>query len=155
MSERALMRPCYVLFAAALLLQPITSFAEGPNVVRVSIAPPVSGLSPDEASTILGKLADAQRRLSNGQFENFELLSGSIASYEMTKVPPREAFLKVPFSNVSKIEKIQSERGVWQRYRLVYPPNGAGHLYWDIDVAIGPSGDIEQVVMSYKPAAPF
>ncbi len=40
-------------------------------------------------------------------------------------------------------------------YSLAYSPNGLGQLYWEIEVALGFNGDIERVLMTYKPPAPF
>ena len=90
-----------------------------------------------------------------GKFESFELLAGSIASYEKSKVPPREAFLQVSFTSVWNVERVRSDNKLWQPYRLAYAPEGLGKRYWDIEVVLGISGNIERVSMTYKPPAPF
>lgn len=73
----------------------------------------------------------------------------------MTEVSPREAFLQVPFKKVWNIERGRTDNSLWQPYRLSYAPNGLGQLYWDIEVVLGFYGDIERVLMIYKPPAPF
>ena len=112
-------------------------------------------LNATEASALLTKIKDAQRRLKAGEFLPFELLAGSIASYETTKVSPRHAFLTVPFDDVWEIKRVRSDNPLWQPYRLAYAPKGLGKLYWDIEVVLAINGDIERVLMIYKPPAPF
>jgi hypothetical protein len=113
------------------------------------------GLTAEEAAALLGKLEDAQRLLKAGEPQYFELLAGSMASYDMTKLSPRDVFLDVPFQQVWDIERVQTDNPMWQPYRLAYSPNGLGQLYWDIEVALGFNGNIERVLMNYKPPAPF
>ena len=113
------------------------------------------GLSAGEADALIGKLESAQRLLTTAKFQNFELLVGSIASYEMTKVSPRSAFLRVPFKQVWDIKKVSTDNPLWQPYTLAYAPNGLRQLYWDIEVVLGFDGNIERVQMIYKPPAPF
>ena len=112
-------------------------------------------LNATEASALLTKIKDAQRRLKAGEFLPFELLAGSIASYETTKASPRHAFLTVPFDDVWEIKRIRSDNPLWQPYRLAYAPKGLRKLYWDIEVVLAINGDIERVLMIYKPPAPF
>ncbi|HEX8444130.1 MAG TPA: hypothetical protein VF631_10845 [Allosphingosinicella sp.] len=78
-----------------------------------------------------------------------------MASSETTKVSPRDAFLQVPFKRVWNIERVQTDNRLWQPHRLAYAPNGPGQLYWDIEVVLGSEGEIERVLMIYKPRAPF
>jgi hypothetical protein len=47
------------------------------------------GIPAEEATALLGKLEKAQRRLKAREPQLFELLAGSIASYDMTKSSPR------------------------------------------------------------------
>jgi hypothetical protein len=115
----------------------------------------LNGLSPHEATDLIAKLEDAQQRLEAGEFESFELLAGSIASYGKTKVSPRDAFLHVPFKSVWNIERVRSDNQLWQSYRLAYSPEGLGKRYWDIEVVLGINGDIERVSMIYKPPVRF
>ena len=113
----------------------------------------LQGLTDEEATELLAKLEDAQRRLKAGEFQSFKLLAGSIASYDMTKSSPRHVFLRVPFREVWNIKRVPSEYML--TYSLGYAPNGLGQLYWEIEVALGFNGNIEQVLMTYKPPAPF
>ena len=69
---------------------------------------------------LLGKLEDGQRRLKAGEPQQFELLAGSIASYD--KSSPRDVFLQVPFQKVWNIERVPNE------YRITYSPEGLGQL---------------------------
>ena len=127
-----------------------------PNAAEpVRITRQLRGLSAEEATAIIAKLEDAQRRLRAGDKQSFELLAGSIASYEMTKSSPREIFLQVPFQDVWEIQRVRTDNRLWQPYRLAYAPNGLGKLYWDIEVVLGFKGNIERVLMLYKPPAPF
>ncbi|MFL9839958.1 hypothetical protein ABS767_03185 [Sphingomonas sp. ST-64] len=114
----------------------------------------LSGLDPAEASALVAKLEEAQRLLQAGAFPPFELLSGAIASYEQAKLGPREAFLRVPFDQVWKIERGRRDNPLWQPFRLSYAPDGLGKRYWDIEVVFGVNGNIERVTMLYKPPAP-
>ena len=115
----------------------------------------LNGLTLDEAAKLLDKIEDAQRQLKAGRPQYFELLSGSIAAFEMTKVAPREVFLTIPFNRVWNIERVQTDVRTWKPYRLAYAPNGLGEMYWDIEVDLDLNGDIQRVLMIYKPPAPF
>lgn len=113
------------------------------------------GLGAEDATLLIAKLEEAQRRLRAGEFQPFELLAGSIASYDETNIPPRAAFLQVPFDKVWDIERVHTDNPLWQPYRLAYAPAGLGQLYWDIEAVLGVNGNIERVTMIYKPPAPF
>lgn len=148
------MRPYAVVIALLLVTHPCLAFAQSQGV---SLPPPtrqLSGLTSDEANALIIKLQVAQQKLKAGTFQNFELLAGSVASYDMTKVSPRDVFLKVPFAAVWSIERVRTDNPLWQPYRLAYAPTGLGKLYWDIEVTLGINGNIEQVVMTYRPPAP-
>jgi hypothetical protein len=73
----------------------------------------------------------------------------------MANVSPRDAFLSIPFRKVWNIERLPSDNRLWQPYRLSYAPNGLGQLFWEIEIALGFNGDLERVLMNYKPPAPF
>ncbi|MFN3776457.1 MAG: hypothetical protein ACK4SP_11940 [Sphingomonas parapaucimobilis] len=113
------------------------------------------GLSSTEADLLIEKLKDAQIDLKSGKFEYFELLAGSIASYEKVNVSPRDAFLSTPFDKAWDIERIHSDNTLRNPYRLSYAPDGLGKPYWKIDVILGISGDIQRVEMLYTAPAPF
>lgn len=115
----------------------------------------LTGLSPQDAVSLIAKLEEAQRNLEAGKFESFELLAGSIASYDEAKVSPRDVFLKVPFKSVWSVERVRSDNELWQPYRLAYAPDGLGKRYWEIEVVLGIDGDIQRVSMTNKPPAPF
>jgi hypothetical protein len=103
---------------------------------------------------LIATLEDAQRRLRRGEFQTFELLTGAIASYDAIKVSPRDAFLGVPFKQLWGIERTAVADQHWHAFKLAYMPNGAGQLYWDIEVTMG-DGKLERVRMIYRPPAPF
>lgn len=100
-------------------------------------------------------MEEAQRNLKAGKFESFELLAGSIASYDEAKFLPRDVFLKVPFKSVWTVERVRSDNELWQPYRLAYAPDGLGKRYWEIEVVLGIDGNIQRVAMTNKPPAPF
>ena len=129
-----------------------------PNAALPTIGPTtrqLRGLSAEDATALITKLEDAQHRLKAGEFQSFELLAGSVASYDMTKSSPRDVFLKVPFREVWEIERVRTDNRLWQPYRLAYSPNGLGHTYWTIEVVLGSKGNIERILMIYRPPAPF
>lgn len=149
------MRSWHVFLVVGLLFQAAIGSAETRSPVPVPTTRQLRGLSADEATALIVKLEDAQRRLRAGEFQSFELLAGSIASYEATELPPRTAFLQVRFGEAWNIERVSTSNPLWQPYRLAYAPNGLGQLYWDIEVVLGLNGNIERVLMIYKPPAPF
>ena len=149
------MRLLRLLLVAALAVHSTAALAAPSELQPVPAEPRLRGLNAEEASTLVAKLKDAQRRLRAGEFLPFELLAGSIASYDMTKSAPREVFLRVPFDDVWVIERVRTDNRLWQPYRLAYAPNGLGELYWDIEVVLGFYDNIERVLMVYKPPAPF
>lgn len=149
------MRNWHFAFVIAMAGQHPIGEARAQQALPIPNTRQLNGLSPQEASNLIVKLEDAQRRLKSGEFESFELLAGSIASYEKTKVAPREAFLQVPFESVWNIERVRSDNKLWNPYRLAYAPDGLGKLYWDIEVVLGMNGGIERVTMTYKAPAPF
>lgn len=142
-------------FIIGLAAQSAIGGARAQQAVSVPATRQLNGLSSQEANDLIAKLEDAQRILKAGKFQSFELLAGSIASYQKTEVSPRDAFLQVPFKSVWNVERVRSDNKLWQPYRLAYAPDGLGKLYWDIEVVLGINGDIERVSMTYKPPAPF
>ncbi len=113
------------------------------------------GLSADEAMSLMAILQAAQQQLRAGKFQHFALFSGATASYTETRMSPRDAFLRLPFDRVWRIERLRHENRALQTHRLAYAPNGLGQLYWDIEVMSGLEGRLERVVMTYKAPAPF
>lgn len=150
-----LMRVRHALLVGSLLVQGAAGWAEAPGPLPVPQTRQLRGLSANQASELLAKLDEAQRRLKAGEFQSFELIAGSIASYPATKVSPRDAFLGVQFGKVWQIERGPTDNPLWQPYKLSYAPDGLGQLYWDIEVVLGFYGDIARVLMIYKPPAPF
>ena len=142
-------------FFVALSAQCATAVAQSALPQALPAKRQLIDLNASEASALLAKVKDAQRRLKAGGFVSFELLAGSVASYDATNISPRHAFLAVPFDDVWDIKRVHSDNPLWQPYRLAYAPNGLGHLYWDIEVVLAINGDIERVLMTYKPPAPF
>jgi hypothetical protein len=149
------MRLWLLVVVAGLSAHSAVASAAPKDIQPVPATRQLRGLSAEEATALIAKLEDAQRRLKAGEPLAFELLVGSIASNDMTKSPPRDVFLRVPFKEVWDIERVRTDNRIWQPYRLAYAPNGLGQLYWDIEVALGFYGDIQRVLMAYKPPAPF
>jgi hypothetical protein len=149
------MRIWHIALILGLAGQAINGGAEAKQTVSVPNTTQLNGLSPQDAAELITKLENAQRSLKSGEFQPFELLAGSIASYDTTKVSPRDAFLQVAFRNVWKIERVRTDNKLWQPYKLAYAPDGLGKLYWDIELVLGSEGKIERVSMIYKPPAPF
>ena len=143
------------LLVVSLLVQAAIGWAQPSDIRPVPTTRQLSGLNAEEASALIARLEYAQRQLRAGEFQGFELLAGSIASYDATEIPPRDAFLQVPFNEVWSITRVRTDNRLWQPYRLSYSPNGPGQLYWDIEVVLGFNGDLERVLMIYKPPAPF
>lgn len=138
---------------SAVLVAP-PAHAEGVPRVPVAAERQLLGVSRDEAEAIIARLKNAQQRLSEGKFESFALRSGSIASYEQTTISPLEAFMRVPFNEVWKVDRVTST-GAGSAYRLAYAPDGLGQRYWNIEVRLGASGTLEEVTLTYIPPAPF
>mgnify|MGYP003386997037 CR=1 FL=1 len=145
----------HFLLVISLLVQPANGWSENVGNVPVPETRQLSGLNAEEATALIAQLEDAQRRLRAGEFQGFELLAGSIASYDMTEVAPRDAFLGVRFNEVWEVKKLRTDTRLWQPYRLAYAPNGLGQLYWDIEVVRGTNDSIQRVLMTYKAPAPF
>lgn len=135
---------------AACVIAPVASAQS-----VVADQPQLDGLTADEADSIIARLEDSQRALREGERQSFTLLSGSVAYYDQTLIPPRDAFLAVPFEEVWQIKQIEGEGTPVETYRLSYAPHGLGQLFWDIEVAFGANGNLEQVTLTYKPPAPF
>lgn len=136
-------------------LAPAIIASQSAGTIPVPTKRQLRGLNAEEASALVAKLGDAQKKLRAGEFQSFELMSGSVAGYEMTKVSPRDAFLQVPFQQVWEIERVPTDNRLWQPFKLAYAPDGLGKLYWDIEVVLGANGQLERVTMNYKPPAPF
>ncbi len=143
----------FLLFVG-LSLRCDTAHAETGLAQSAPVKQHLMGLSAAEASMLLIKLKEAQSSLKTGDMQYFELLAGSVASFEAAKISPREAFLAVPFDEVWRIRRVRSDNRLWQPYKLSYAPKGLGQLYWDIEVVLGSSGNIERVLMVYKVPAP-
>jgi hypothetical protein len=143
------------LLLTGLLLQCGVGRAEEPSAISAPSTRQLRGITAEEVSALITKLEVAQQRLKAGEFVAFELLAGSIASYEMSTVSPREAFLQVPFEKVWQVERVPSDNPLWQPYELAYAPDGLGKPYWEIEVVLGANGAIQRVLILYKPPAPF
>tara|TARA_R110000824_G_scaffold55506_6_gene152867 strand:+ start:1393 stop:1842 length:450 start_codon:yes stop_codon:yes gene_type:complete len=143
------------LLLASFLAQNTSAIANSPSPIPVPVERQLIGLTVEEAESLISKLEIAQERLRAGEFQSFELLAGSVASYDQTKISPRDAFLSIPFQEVWDIRRVATDSSLRQPFRLSYAPNGLGQLYWDIEVAVGFSGHIESVKMTYKVPAPF
>ncbi|MEA3389476.1 hypothetical protein [Sphingobium sp. CCH11-B1] len=136
-------------------VQPLVGRAQTLGATPAPATRQLSGVTVEEATALIEKLEDAQRGLRTGQFQSFELLAGSIASNDQTKVSPREAFMSVPFQKIWQVQRATSDKRLRQPYRLTYFPNGLGQPYWEIEVVLGLSGNVERVLMRYETPAPF
>jgi len=113
------------------------------------------GVTDQQADELIAKLKEDQKQLKEGKDLYFELLSGAPASYEMNNVAPRAAFLAADFGRIWEVEHKDSGNPLWQPYRLSVIHTALGEPYWDVEVALGFYGQIEQVKMFYRPPAPF
>ena len=108
-----------------------------------------------DAEEVIAKLVEAQNKIRSGEDVYFQLLSGAPASYPMTMISPREAFLSADFSQPFSFEQLHSDSSLWVPYRLILTPNGVGNLLWDVEVVLGSRGRIERIEMLYRPPHPF
>lgn len=128
--------------------------------MRVENCPSLSNaqaqnLSCAEAVALIDQLEDAQKKLRSGEKLAFELFSGAPVLDPMTKVPPRDAFLKMPFEKAFIIRRVETDNRLWQLYKIAVKPTGSVGSIWDIEAVRGFSGEIQQVQMRYGPPPPF
>lgn len=100
-----------ILFALLALLTASDASAQPLFLQRVTHA---------EGHEIIANLQHLQRQLRSGKSEFFQLYSGGGIGSWMTRVPPREAFLEIPFENtwsISRAERRSSDP--WKRYTLI------------------------------------
>jgi len=143
-----------------LALALCVSVAQAAAAQQAPSAPPpralqLRGIGAAEADALIRTLRELQSRLRRGDQLTFELLSGALASYPMTRVPPREAFLALSFDDLLSIERVATSNRLWQPHRFVFTPNPPGQLVWDVEVVIGINGNVERVEMTYRPPPPF
>lgn len=112
-------------------------------------------LSCAEATELIEQLKDAQSKLKAGEKLYFELLSGAPALDPMTKVSPRDAFLRMPFERAFIIKRVETDNRLWQPYKIAVRPTGSNGSIWDIEAVRGFSGEIQQVRMRYGSPPPF
>ena len=142
-----------LLAAIAPLLAPGAFAQTAPT--KVATQPQLRGLTANEAAKLTEKVADAQFKLKNDEQVVFDLLCGAPASYPMTRVAPRDAFLDLPLTKIFSIERKISDNKLWQPYRIIILPDGPGRLLWDVEVVLGINGEIERIEMLYRPPASF
>lgn len=144
------------LFSIALaFLYPSIAYAQDAVAIQMPEQRDVLGVADEEADLLLAQLRSAQERLTAGEFENFVLMAGSIASYEQANIPPREIFLGVDFGSVWRIECISDQPATRQSFRLSYAPDGPGARYWDIRVTLRSDSEIDSVFLQYRVPPPF
>ena len=144
-----------LIFVAGFSVQPVAAVTAPSNVYPVPSQRQLRGLSEAEAAALIAKLEDAQRRLKAGEPQYFELLTGAVASPEVLRLSPRDAFLQVPFKEVWNVERVGPADKLFQHYRLSYAPNGLGQLYWEIEVNVMFQKRVTRIEMTYKSPAPF
>ncbi|WP_439567328.1 hypothetical protein [Sphingopyxis sp.] len=142
------------MIAATVLLLTPAGFAQ-PAPSQAAPQMQLRGLTDDEAKALIAKVADAQAKVKKKDQVFFELLSGAPASYPMTRIAPRDAFLRLPLAKTFSVERKTTDNKLWQPYRIVVLPDGPGKLLWDVEVVLGSNGQIERVEMFYRPPAPF
>jgi hypothetical protein len=142
---------------AALLALSLTAPAGAQRTLQAfPKEPQLQRLSRDEANAVINKLEQAQEkvRLRAPLPVNFELLSGSWANHPMAELPPRDAFLQLKMDTIFSIERRSSD-SLWPLFRMSFMPEGPGKRYWEVDVLIAPTGQIERVAMVFKNPAPY
>lgn len=149
------MRIAHAFLCLACCVQVGAATAQAQTVIPVPAKRQLTGLGSEAADALLAKLEEMQRRLTSGRFQSFELMAGSIASYDQANISPRAVFLAIPFSKVWNIERVAGTNPLRSPYRLAYAPNGLGKPYWDIEVALDSNGDVASVAMMFRPPAPF
>lgn len=110
-------------------------------------------LTPTDAARIVAVVKAAQEKLRRGENVYFELLSGAPASYEQTKIAPRDVFLALSFETPFSIENRSTGNRPWQPYR--FEITGERSLVWQVDVVLGISGNLERVEILARPPHPF
>lgn len=81
----------FLLFVG-LSLQCDTAHAETGLAQSAPVKQHLMGLSAAEAGMLLIKLKEAQSSLKTGDMQYFDLLAGSVASFEATKISPERRF---------------------------------------------------------------
>lgn len=107
-----------------------------------------------EATALIGQLKDVQRSLKAGGRLTFHLLSGAPASDPMTKISPREAFLRMPFEKAFIVDRVKTDNRLWRPYKIAIKPVGTGRFIWRVEVVRGFSDNLERVEMFYGPPPP-
>jgi hypothetical protein len=144
-----------------LLLVALAIAPTGLVPARAGTAPPpgvsaqLRDISPAEANRLISRLQELQRQLRAGEELSFELLSGAPASYPMTDVSPRQAFLQMVFDRPFRVERARASGPLWRPFRMVLLPNGPGQLIWEVEVVLGANDRVERVQMIYRPPAPY
>ena len=103
--ETSLMKSRHLLIAFASSLLGTAACAQSTITRPAPATRQLRGLAAEEAAALIDKVEEAQRRLRSGEFQPFDLVAGAVASSEMTKVSPRDAFLGIRFDEVWDIEK--------------------------------------------------
>jgi len=147
---------CWRALLALMVCLPLAERASAQPTLGTSAAatPRLTGLTADEAHALIERLGNLQRRLRAGEPVFFRLLSGAPASYPMTNVSPRQAFLALRFQNAFSIERVRTDNRLWQPFRLAIV-EGPNRPIWNVEVVLGLNGDVERVELLYEPAAPF
>jgi hypothetical protein len=110
------------------------------------------GLTQADADTIIATVKDAQEKLRNGENVYFELLSGAPASYDQTRIAPRDAFLALSFDAPFSLSKLAGDR-LWQPYR--FEITGDQSLVSQVDVILGSGDRLERIEILTRPPHPF
>ena len=130
---------------------------QGTGTLACPSLPHVRGLQDlncSEATALISQLKDVQRSLKAGGRLTFHLLSGAPASNPMTKISPREAFLRMPFEKAFIVHRVKTDNRLWRPYKIAIKPVGTGRFIWRVEVVRGFSDNLERVEMFYGPPPP-
>jgi hypothetical protein len=145
---RQLLRAVGVGIALGAVIVPLHASAQTVTAVQLR-----GDLTQTDAAKIIAVVRAAQEKLRKGENVYFELLSGAPASYEQTKIAPRDVFLALSFETPFSIENKSTGNRLWQPYR--FEIMGERSLVWQVDVVLGINGNLERVEMLARPPHPF
>jgi hypothetical protein len=135
-----------IAFTAASI--PLHANAQTPTAIQLR-----GDLTQADAAKIIAVVKAAQAKLRGGESLYFELLSGAPASYEQTKIAPRDVFLALSFEDPFSIEYRSTGNRLWQPYR--FEIRGERALVWQVDVVLGINGNLERIEILARPPHPF
>lgn len=136
------------------------SFGHPPDPFKIpknAIAEPhLNRVTKNEAKALIASLQYAQLKLAASEATWFDLYLGAPASYDVTDITPRAAFLKMQFDRAFLITRVGQSKPLPETYRIVISPHGNGELIWQITINTNADhGTLNKVEMYYGPPAPY